>query len=366
MSEVSRHCGQIIFGGFTGTELPTSFSAALSRGERGGAVLFRRNIGSWGQVAALNASVAAAGGLVAVDQEGGRVARLGAPVLSLPPMRTLGDLDRDALTRGVGEALGRQLKALGFHVDFAPVLDVDSNPDNPVIGDRSFGRTPAVVARHGIAFARGLQAGGVAACGKHFPGHGDTSVDSHLTLPTVERDADALDRLELWPFRCAVEKMPDLAAIMSAHVVFRAPNDETKPSRPATLAPRFATELLREHLGFEGVLFSDDLEMGALRHSLGLPVPESAVEAVRAGCDAVLICSDEAAQDAAFGALVRAAERASEYRGRVAEAAGRVARLKARFGGHVDASATEALEKRLESLGREVKAALERALADSA
>lgn len=346
-----KACGRLIFGGFSGTSLPARFARALEAGQRAGAVLFGRNIEGPAQVAALNRQVIEAGGLVAVDQEGGRVARLKEPVLRLPPMRRLGQIDDEALTETLARALGAQLKTLGFSIDFAPVLDVDSNPDNPVIGDRSFGVEPAVVIRHGLAFARGLQAAGVAACGKHFPGHGDTDVDSHLALPVVTRPREVFEAVELAPFKAAAAT--DLAALMSAHVVYRG---EEGDSAPATLDRRFATALLRDQLGFSGVLFSDDLEMGALSKTLGLAIEDAAVAAVRAGCDAVLICSDEDAQERAYEALVREAEGDAAFGARVAEAAERVDRMAERFGGGVENHA------QLEALGAEAARALATAM----
>lgn len=348
-----KACGRLIFGGFAGTSLPARFMRALVDGRRAGAIVFGRNVEGPEQVAALNGQVLEAGGMVAVDQEGGPVARLKDPVLKLPPMRRLGFIDDPGLTERVAHALGTQLRSLGFSIDFAPVLDVDSNPDNPVIGDRSFGSEPDVVTRHGLAFARGLQAAGIAACGKHFPGHGDTDVDSHLALPVVARSREVFDAVELAPFRAAAQT--DLAAVMSAHVVYRGPEGD---SAPATLDPRFATALLREELGFDGVLFSDDLEMGALSKTLGLAIEDAAVAAVRAGCDAVLICSDEEAQDCAFEALVRETERDAGFAARVTEAAGRIDALRERFGGRVEMDAAA----RLEALGAGAARALAEAM----
>lgn len=308
--------------------MPESFAAALAAGRRGGAVLFRRNCVAVEQVAQLCADLAghAPAGqppLVAVDQEGGRVVRLPEPFTTLPPMRLFGAIDDEDLTERAARQVGRELAALGFTMDLAPVLDVDSNPDNPVIGDRSFGSSPASVGRHGVAFARGLQAAGVAACGKHFPGHGDTALDSHVALPTVDRGWTQLESVELPPFRAACAS--PMAALMSAHVVYPTLDAE----RPATLSAAICTELLRNRFGFTGALLSDDLEMGAIAGRGG--VEQAAVAAVAAGCDAVLICSDEELQERAHRALVGAAERDLRFADRCEEAARRVLELRRRY-----------------------------------
>src|SRR5690606_34075683 len=231
------------------------------QGALGGVILFKRNLGTLEEIAELVAAIQDAypsgvAPLVSIDQEGGRVARLGAPVVKLPPMRALGERDDADLTRRAARVLGAQLLALGIGVDFAPVLDVDTNPANPVIGDRSFGRDPETVIRHALAFAEGLREAGVIACGKHFPGHGDTDLDSHLALPRIAHDRARLDRVELAPFRAARGKVP---TIMTAHVVF----DAIDPSVPATLSRAVIEGVLRGELGYDGVIVSDDLEMKA-------------------------------------------------------------------------------------------------------
>ena len=321
-------CGQLIVGGFAATELSPRFARELQAGRRAGAILFRRNIASVAQVARLNRSIVAAAPrhlppFIGVDQEGGRVARLQPPFLKLPPMRTLGRLGQPELTERIAAELGRQLGVLGFNLDFAPVMDVDSNPENPVIGDRSFGRDPATVTDHGLAVVRGLQDAGVMACAKHFPGHGDTALDSHLALPTVVHDRDRLDQVELPPFAAA--SAAGVATMMSAHVVFPA----LDPTGPATFSPRICTTLLRGELGFAGLLFTDDLEMGAVAadHS----IEDSVVQAVVAGCEGLLICSDEELQVRAHRALVARAEQDPGFLDRCRAAVERSVHLRARY-----------------------------------
>lgn len=306
--------GQVVLGAFEGPSLPEATRAWLAAGHLGGVTLFGRNVERPKQVAALCRAIVAAAPrelppVVAVDQEGGRVARLKAPILALPPMRALGALDDPALTERAGRVLGAELAALGLNLDFAPVCDVDSNPDNPVIGDRAFARGPAAVATHAVAFARGLRAAGVLPCAKHFPGHGDTTTDSHLELPVLPHDRARLDAVELPPFRAAVEA--GVEVVMTAHVVCRG----VDPERPATLSPKLLA-ILKDEMGFGGLLVSDDLNMKAI----GLPVGEAAVQAIAAGCDAVLVCRHDDRMDEARRALEDEARRSPAFRARLEDA----------------------------------------------
>jgi len=288
---------RLVVTGLEGPRLDPRSRRRLERLAPGGVILFRRNVVDPGQVRALTRDLRAVLGpraIVSLDQEGGRVQRLRAPFAEWPPMRRIGATGSTALAREVGRALGREVAAAGFDCDFAPVLDVDSNPANPVIGDRSFHREPAEVARMALAFASGLRDAGVIACGKHFPGHGDTELDSHLALPVVRRGARALDRLELAPFRAAIRAR--LPMLMTAHVVYPA----LDPERPATLSPAILRGLLRERMRFRGVVASDDLGMHALdafgsRGDLG-------AAAIAAGCDLVLACASlDQAEEVASG-----------------------------------------------------------------
>jgi beta-N-acetylhexosaminidase len=311
--------GQVLVAGFEGTEAPDELLRPCARGELGGIILFRRNLASVHQVSTLIARFAQISPpelplLVAVDQEGGRVARLGPPVLKLPAMRALGGLLDPVLTRRCGELLGRQLAALGFTMNLAPVLDVDTNPDNPVIGDRAFGRDPATVIAQAGAFAQGLGAGGVLRCGKHFPGHGDTDLDSHLALPRLAHDRARLDAVELAPFRALCG---ELDAILTAHVVF----DAVAPNQPATLAPQAVRGILRGELGFRGLVLTDDMEMKAIADHYG--IEQAACAAIEAGCDQLLICSRLAWRERVHTALSARADSDPAFKRMLAEAAER-------------------------------------------
>jgi beta-N-acetylhexosaminidase len=326
MSELERTAGGVIVCGFGGVDLPAVLRSWLRDEVVAGLILFKRNIDDLEQATKLvgesfECARASLPILTCVDQEGGRVARFGDPILRLPPMRRLADAGDSQLTRDSAYALARQLRAVGINLDFAPVLDVDTNPGNPVIGDRSFGDRPEVVIEHGLAFAEGLHAGGVLACGKHFPGHGDTDLDSHLALPRLLHDRQRLDRVELRPFLAAAGKLPSL---MTAHVVFETLDSDV----PATMSRRVIGELLRGELGYEGAVFSDDLEMKAvtIRHS----IEEAGVLAIEAGCDLLLVCSDLDGAEGLRVALVREAERNETFHERLLEAKARADALRAR------------------------------------
>jgi beta-N-acetylhexosaminidase len=264
--------------------------------------------------------------LVSVDEEGGDVTRLHYPTGSNQPGNAvLGRLDDTALTLESAAAIGRELTAHGINLDLAPVVDVNSAPDNPVIGVRSFGADAALVARHAVAAVQGLQAQGVAACAKHFPGHGDTATDSHLALPRVEAPADVLEVRELEPFRAAVAA--GVACVMTSHVVVTA----IDPDRPATFSQVMLGDVLRGRLGFDGVIVSDALDMAGASAETG--IPEAAVRALDAGCDLLCTGSETTEDDylAIVDAVVAAVESGRLARARVADAAGRVERLRRRF-----------------------------------
>jgi beta-N-acetylhexosaminidase len=324
--DLRRACGQLLSVGMDGTEAPAEILARVAASEVGGVMLFRPNIASAGQVAGLVATLRAAAPaelplLVSVDQEGGLVQRLRGFCTDWPDMLSVGAAGDLGRTEQVGQALGEELAALGIGWDFAPVLDVHTNPANPVIGNRAFGVNPEAVSAHGLAFWRGLRRAGVVGCGKHFPGHGDTRADSHLEMPVVDHDLPRLRAVELAPFGAAARA--GMEAFMTAHVVYPALDAE----QPATLSRRILTDLLRGELGFRGVIVSDDLGMKAVadRH----PIDELAVGCIEAGADHLLVREPVARQVAAFEALVRAAEAKADFRARVVESAARMATLKA-------------------------------------
>jgi beta-N-acetylhexosaminidase len=319
---LDRDVAGLLCVGFHGKAPSPEVKELLRRGVHG-VVLFSRNVESAEQVAALVRELKELAGrplLVAVDQEGGRVARLRAAqgFTELPPLRALGETGDATLAREVGALLGSELRAVGIDQDYAPVVDVDTNPANPVIGDRSLSRDPAAVARLGAAIVEGLQSAGVAACAKHFPGHGDTSQDSHRDLPRLPHALERLRAVELPPFRAAARA--GVAAVMTAHVVFEA----LDPARPATLSPE-VMRLLRDEAGFQGCAISDDLEMKAVAEHF--PLEEAAPGAIVAGVDALLVCHSAEVQHRAIDLVRRAVEDGAIPEARLAEARDRVAGL---------------------------------------
>lgn len=292
-----------LLAGFSGTALPPWLAAALADG-LGGVVLFGHNLRDLPTTRILTAAIAHASSgraLVAIDEEGGDVTRLEARQgSSVPSAAAFGRVDDADLTRRAGRATGDLLHALGIHLDFAPVADVATRPGNPVIGTRSFGESPELVARHALAWAEGLQGAGVLACAKHAPGHGDTAEDSHLALPRVDLDAATMRRDHLAPF---AELAGTAAAMMTAHVLVPALG-----AGPASLS-RWSTELLRA-LGHDGLVVTDALDMAGASGEIGLG--EACVRALEAGAD--LLCLGTAlrrdeedmlreAHDAILGAL---------------------------------------------------------------
>lgn len=309
--------GRVIAVGIDGTTLGRETRRLLERLRPGAVVLFDRNITDPEQMRTLIAALHALPSqpLVAIDHEGGRVTRLGPPFTAFPPAAEVGRAGA-AAARAVGEAIGRELASVGVDIAFAPVLDVATS-DASFVGDRAFGRDPALVADTALAFAAGLQTGQVLPCGKHFPGQGATAVDSHRSRPVVRRERDELWAVDLLPFRAAVRA--GLPMLMTAHVLYPA----LDPDRIATLSPRIAGELLRRQLGFRGVLWSDDLTMRAVTDEQA--AGDAAVAAIAAGADGVLICHD-------LDQALRAAERLGGGDlplARLGEAAERVAALPA-------------------------------------
>jgi beta-N-acetylhexosaminidase len=300
-----RRIGQLAVVGFAGTSLPPEIRALAREFDLGGVILFKRNVESPEQVAdvAVEAQQLARDLplWVGVDQEGGRVARLRQPLTEWPPMAALGRSGDEGLAARFAAAMAAELRAVGFSIDFAPVLDVLTNPKNPAIGDRALSEKAEDVARLGVSIIRGLQEAGIAACGKHFPGHGDTGVDSHLDLPLVQSPPDRLQSVDYVPFRAAVAA--GVASIMTGHLLVPSLDAE----RPATLSRRIVTDVLRGELKFDGLVFTDDMDMKAIAGRV--TQDRAVVAAIGAGCDATLLCGTDAqAHAAAIEALVRAVE----------------------------------------------------------
>lgn len=323
--------GQLLMVGIEGTELDGDTAKFLKERRIGGVILFGRNIRSTEQVAALTSALkgletgpGGVGMLIGTDQEGGRVNRLPGERGKFPSAMVLAaDGDPDRVREAAGD-MAIQLKEMGINLNFAPILDINSNPNNPVIGDRAFGSDPETVSKMGLAFIQGTLDKGIIPVAKHFPGHGDTLVDSHTDLPVVENTMDRLQSFELVPFKKAVEA--GVPAIMSAHILL----PQVDASSPATLSPEIIGDILRKRLGFDGVVVSDDLDMGAITklYSPG----EAAIRAVKAGVDMVLVGHTRDNMAMVFDALAGALRNGEIDRQTIDRAVKRVLALKERFG----------------------------------
>lgn len=260
-----------------------------------------------------------------VDQEGGRVNRLNPPHFTREPSpKSIGDTGDPGAARKSAAVIGRELRSVGLNWDFAPVLDVNNNPKNPVIGDRSYGDDPGLVSRMGAAAVAGFQEdAGIIACGKHFPGHGDTDVDSHHALPVVGHDRARLDEIELAPFKAAIAA--GVASIITAHIRFNRLDSEL----PATLSPSILTGILRRDLGFEGLIVTDCLEMKGIANHWGLG--EAAILAVEAGADILLACHTWTAQRAIRDALIDAVRSGRVPEARIDTSVKRILAAKSRW-----------------------------------
>jgi beta-N-acetylhexosaminidase len=288
--DIRNEVGHRLWIGFEGSSVDADLRQTLSKGDAGGVTLFARNLPKddeggthLDELLALNTDIHRVGEdaghriWISVDQEGGRVQRIKAPAPIHPPMLSFAELGddeaKDALTT-LGETMGRDLADWGFDIDFAPVMDIHTNDENPIIGDRAFGRDAPSAILRALAFAEGLAKAGILSCCKHFPGHGDTQSDSHLELPRLDHDMERLRRVELAPFKAAAEAKIPLC--MTAHVIFSA----IDPSVPATLSKAVVGDLLRCEIGYKGVVVSDDLDMKAISNHMG--VDEAAVRAIEA------------------------------------------------------------------------------------
>lgn len=298
-ASLAEKVGQLFMVGFEGQELTPELADWMTSYRWGGVIIFGRNVESPAQLLRLTQGLQSLTQghsqwplLIAVDQEGGRVARLKAPFTAVPSAARVGQAHSERSAYDVGRLMARELRAVGINMDMAPVLDVLTNPANTVIGDRAFSSHPDRVARFGTAFVRGMHAAGVLTVGKHFPGHGDTVLDSHVARPMCERTAAQLKACELLPFRQAIGAGID--ALMTAHVIYPA----WDPQRPATLSPTILAGILRDKMGFGRVIVTDDLGMAAVAGTV--PWEELPLRALLAGVDLLLICHDRRRQERAF------------------------------------------------------------------
>ncbi len=325
MKKLEIQIGQMLMVGIGGYELTRAELKMCRSHNFGGFILFSRNCCEPAQIHSLCRALATATGnlqFIAIDEEGGRVHRLPPPFTHFPAAALVGKTGSPDLAFRVGRAVAAELTLLGINLNFAPVLDVNSNTENPIIGDRSFAETPDRVAAMALAWSEGLRTGGIIPCGKHFPGHGNTDTDSHLHLPVVARSLSELHEVELKPFLHACRNR--IEALMTAHVVFPALDEKF----PATLSSRIITGVLRQELRYEGLVFSDDMEMKAITGNFD--AEEAVVLSVRAGINVVLYCHDLAKAVGIFELLCREARRDTQLRARINESSARISKAKMR------------------------------------
>lgn len=332
---LAEKIGQLFLVSLDGPALDAEAAAFLDRCRAGNVILFAQSIQSRAQVTQLNRALAAhitarcgLPPLLSLDHEGGRVMRFRDGATAFPSAMAVAASGSAANATAIGRAMGTELRAMGFSLNYAPVLDVNANAQNPVIGLRAYGDHPMRVAQFGVAMAQGLQSASLAACGKHFPGHGDTAVDSHFGLPRVEKDLATLETMDLYPFAAAIDAGID--AIMTSHILFPALEPD---GLPATLSPRILQGLLRQRMGFDGLLISDGMQMQAIASAYG--VAAGCVLALRAGVDLLCVGSGgkghQAVQIAAYEAVVHAVQSGEIPMARVDEALARQHALKARL-----------------------------------
>lgn len=319
--------GQLLVAGIMGTEPGEDALRAIQDYQVGGIILFGRNVESAGQLVELANGLKELNGdhvplFLCVDQEGGRVDRMPPEVDDLPSAYDAIASGGDPLERG--KVLAAQCAAFGFNLDFSTCLDIWSNPDNTVIGKRACGSDPDTVSWAGLEINEGLSQGGVIPVVKHFPGHGDTGTDSHVELPVVDKTLEKLEQFELIPFQAAVDA--GAPAVMVAHILMT----QIDPDLPATLSPRVVAGLLRQEMGYEGVVCTDDLTMAAISHTYG--TGEAAVMALEAGCDLLLVCHEADNLTAARDALLSAVEEDRVSMERLDESVYRILALKEEYG----------------------------------
>ncbi len=325
VKKLESNVGQMLMVGIGGYELTTAELNICRSLNFGGFILFSRNCCEPAQIHSLCRALATATcnlPFIAIDEEGGRVHRLPPPFTHFPPAALVGKTGSPDLAFRFGRAVAAELTLLGVNLNFAPVLDVNSDAENPIIGDRSFGTTPDRVATMALAWSEGLSSMGIIPCGKHFPGHGNTDTDSHLSLPLVAKSLSELHAVELIPFLHACRSR--IEALMTAHVVFPALDDKF----PATLSSRIVTEVLRRELGYDGLVFSDDMKMKAITQNFD--AGEAAISSVRAGIDVLLYCHDLSKADSIVELLCREARHDSQLRARIEESTARIDKLKKR------------------------------------
>jgi beta-N-acetylhexosaminidase len=321
--------GQLVIVGLDGYEVDDYAKQLIEKYHVGGFVLFKHNIKDARQMLALLNSLKQVNSInkiplfLSIDEEGGKVSRMPEEFIKIPSSKRIGQINNTQLAYQVGNIFGKELKAFGLNMDFGPVLDINSNPKNPVIGDRSFGTDASIVSKLGVQMMKGIQAQNIISVVKHFPGHGDTSVDSHIGLPMVNTDMERLNSFELVPFNEAIKNKVD--AIMIAHILL----EKIDPDNPASFSKTIITDILRKHMKFDGIVITDDMTMGAVVNNYD--IGESAVKSIIAGSDIVLICHENDKKEAVITAINRAVETGLISPDRIDKSVYRILMLKQKY-----------------------------------
>ncbi|WP_208588971.1 beta-N-acetylhexosaminidase [Gracilibacillus suaedae] len=345
---IPEKIGQLMMIGLESTSIDQQVKHYLSNKKVGGFILLQKNIKNTQQTIDLINDLKQANDnqiplFLGIDEEGGRITRLPEEVMATPSNQAIGKKNDRDLSNQIGKLLAKKVKGYGFNINFAPVLDVNSNPNNPIIGDRSFGDKPELVSRMAIALMQGLSDENVIPVGKHFPGHGDTDVDSHIDLPLLDHSIERLRQVELRPFQQAIKH--DAEAIMIGHLMV----PSIDPDNPATLSAEIIQGVLRNELGFDGLVISDDLTMGAILKNY--EIGDAAVQAIQAGTDLLLICHGYEQIDAVFTAIEDAVVNGRISMKRLDDSVTRVVQLKKQYG--ITDEKIESMD--VEQLNREIK-----------
>jgi beta-N-acetylhexosaminidase len=321
--------GQLVMVGIDGYENDSNSQQFIKKYHVGGFVLLKQNVKNTSQMLALINSLKETNAVnkiplfLSIDEEGGRISRIPEEFTKIPSSQRIGEINNSNLSFQVGSVIGEELRAFGLNMNFAPVLDINSNPKNRVIGDRAFGNDPNLVQKLGIQTMKGLQSQNIISVVKHFPGHGDTSVDSHVGLPMVNHDMNRLKSLELLPFYSAIENNVD--AIMIAHILLPKIDSES----PASFSQTVITNILRKDMNFHGVIITDDMTMGAIVKNYD--IGEAAVKSVKAGSDIILVCHDYVKEEAVIKSLQKAAQNGSISMDRIDQSVYRILKLKEKY-----------------------------------
>ncbi|WP_243158803.1 beta-N-acetylhexosaminidase [Clostridium cochlearium] len=321
--------GQLLVVGFDGYDINENIEKLIKENHVGGVILFSHNIENAHQLINLTNALKTLNShnkiplFISVDEEGGRVSRMPREFKKLPSNKIIGKINNSNLSYNIGRIIAKELTFLGFNMNFAPVLDINSNPQNPVIGDRSFGNNVDIVSKLGIKTMEGLRDGNIISVVKHFPGHGDTSVDSHVGLPLINHDMKRLKEFELMPFKKAINNNVDV--VMISHILL----PKIDPAYPATMSKTIITDVLRRYLNFNKVVITDDMTMGAITNNY--TISDSAIKSINAGTDIILVCHGYNNQTAIITSLKEAVKNGTITEDRINESVYRILKLKEKY-----------------------------------